>query len=84
MRLVRGNKYRINWLDAVQTSEWTDEKEIEKFVSIHEKGIKQDLIFVKTTQFYNVFTTGIHQGDKTYFDLILIPKKWTKTVKAIR
>lgn len=84
MRLVKGSKYRVAWLDAVQENEWSEDKDIDKLVAIHEKGMPQDLIFVKTTEFYNVFTTGIHQGDKSYFDLILIPKKWAKTIKAIR
>lgn len=30
MRLVKGLKYRVAWIDAVQTSEWTDEKEIDR------------------------------------------------------
>lgn len=59
MRLLRGHKYGITWIDAVQENDWSEDKDIDKLVAVHEKGIKEDLIFVKPTEFYNVSDTGI-------------------------
>jgi hypothetical protein len=84
MRLLKNRKYRLVWLDAVQEASWAEDKDIDKLVQIHEKGVTQDLTFIKSSKYFNIFTSGVHGGDKSYFDLILIPKVWTKTIKLIK
>jgi len=84
MRLKRGNKYQIVWKDAFQEPTWSEDKDLKKLGDTFRKGVKQDLIFIGQDEDFRYFTSGVHQGDKSYFDVIGIPRQWVKSIREIK
>ena len=84
MKLKPGKTYKISWIDAFQTPEWTTKEELEKLFIQYEKGVEQVLTYIKESERFYAFTTGTHVGDDTYCDIMLIPKDWVLSIKQIK
>lgn len=84
MNLKKGKTYKVSWIDAAASSEWTDEEALDKLIIQYEKGAEQILTFVKESEEFYAFTTGTHVGDGNYCDVMLIPKDWVKNIKLLK
>jgi hypothetical protein len=82
--LKKGSLYRIAWIDAAQSVEWTGEEELNKLIVQYEKGVEQILTFIKESERFYAFTTGTHIGDGAYADVMLIPRDWVLSIKQIK
>jgi hypothetical protein len=83
MKLIKGKKYNVKWIDAAGSSDWTDEEDLDKMIAQYEKGVEQDLTFIKESKKFYAFTSGKHLGDENYCDVHLIPKDWC-SIKRLR
>lgn len=83
-KLKVGKTYRIAWIDAAQSAEWTSKEELQKMILESEKGVEQILTFIKESDEFYAFTTGTHIGDGNYCDVMLIPKDWVSSIKQLR
>ncbi len=84
MTLKTGKTYRIHWIDAAESSNWSSEQDLDKFIVECEAGVEQILTFIKESNHFYAFTTGKHLGDNNHADIMLIPKKWTISIKQLR
>lgn len=78
MKLIEGKLYKVSWIDAFGTSEWTDKKQLDELVVKYEKPVEQILTFIKETNYFYVFTSGRHTGDQDYPDIHFVPKEWAE------
>lgn len=83
MKLIKGKKYNLKWIDAAGSAEWTDEKQLDEMIALYEKGVEQELVFIKESKRFYAFTSGTHLGDGNYCDVMLIPKDWL-SIKRIK
>lgn len=81
--MIPGKKYKIFWIDAAGDAGWNDEKDLDEYMKKMEKGVEQELIYIKESKLLYAFTTGKHLGDGNYTDIHLIPKAWCK-IKRIK
>jgi hypothetical protein len=78
MKLIKGKQYQVWWVDAAGDAAWQTEDNIDRMIEVYEKGVQQDLYFVKESNLFYAFTSGKHLGDGHYCDVHLIPKAWSK------
>ena len=83
MKLRPNKTYEIIWVDINHTNDWIPFDDLEKKIISAEKPITNIVYFIKETHDSYVFTTGIDNEEKQYFDLIVFPKKVIKKIKLI-
>jgi hypothetical protein len=83
MKLLKGKKYHVTWIDAAGEAGWTAEDQIDKFIKDYEQPIEQELFFVKESKQSYLFTSQTGDRNGMYCDLHLIPKAWCK-IKRIK
>ena len=74
MKLKTGNKYEITWTDISHETDWIPFSEVDKKIISAEKPMSNIAYFLKETESSYVFTTGIDNEGKQYFDLVVFPK----------
>lgn len=78
MKPIKGQLYKVSWIDAAGSAEWSDEEGLEKLIAQYENGVEQVLTFIKESKKFYAFTSGTHTGDGNYCDVHLIPKEWVR------
>ena len=84
MKLKPNNKYEIIWVDINHTNDWIPFDDLEKKITSAEKPITNIAYFIKETPNSYVFTTGIDNEEKQFFDLVIFPKQVIKKIKLIK
>jgi hypothetical protein len=84
MRLKPNQQYRIRWIDAFGSAEWTHSEDLDKLIIQFSKPADQTLYFIKQTDDFYIFTSGKPGDNKPYIDIHGIPKGWVTEIKQIR
>lgn len=74
IKLQIGKRYEIHWIDVNHSSDWIGFDKVDERVKIAEAPMVNIGYFLKATPNSFVFTTGIDNEEKQYFDLIIFPK----------
>lgn len=77
-------KYEITWVDINHDSSWIPFDEVDKKIASAERPMTNVAYFLKETKSSYVFSTGIDNEGKQYFDLVIFPKKVIKKIKLIK
>jgi len=77
-------KYEITWIDINHSTDWIPFNDVDKKIASAETPMTNIGYFLKETQNSYVFSTGIDNEEKQYFDLIVFPKKVVQKIKLIK
>ena len=83
MKLIKGKKYEISWVDIVHSNEWVSFDDIDKEIEESSRPIIILGNFIKETNDVYVFSSGLDESLKQYFDLVIIPKGVVRKIKKI-
>lgn len=78
MKLIKGKKYRVRWIDAFENASWTSDDELDQLIKDHTPE-EQTLYFIKQTPDLYIFTSGKIKPNSDYLDIHAIPKGFIKT-----
>lgn len=82
MRPKFGQQFKVKWLDAFASAEWTDNKTLDKLLK-DATPEQQTLYFIKQTPDFYIFTSGKPKPDQ-YIDIHAMPKGWIVDIKPVR
>jgi len=77
-------KYEITWQDINHDNDWIPFREVDNKIASAETPIINIGYFLTETKNSYVFSTGIDNEEKQYFDLIVFPKKVVQKIKQIK
>ena len=78
------HKYEIQWIDISHSNEWVDFDDINDEITKAEKPIRNIGYFITETPNSYVFSSGINDSGKQYFDLVVYPKQVIKKIRLIK
>lgn len=84
MKLKPNQKYEITWIDINHSNDWISFESIDKKIASAEKPIVNIGYFIKDTPISYVFTSGIDNEEKQFFDLVVFPKKVVIKMKLLK
>ena len=75
MKFLKHRLYIIKWKDIYHTSEWVGYNDVDRVIKEAEKKIINSWYFIKETPLYYIFTSGMDKNEKSYFDIVILPRK---------
>lgn len=81
--MIAFHTYKIVWIDIYHDTDWLDFDKVDKSIKENSNTIESVGYFIKETDDFYVFTSGVDKTDEKYFDIVLYPKGVVKLIIEI-